>query len=156
MLIWQLMLIFNSSNHCYKKKALLHGPVNQRDFLIQVGIGLRLKVSTVRNKRWLPRPFRSILFSFYSVFCSILFSFYSVFVLFCLLFSWWMMDESHPLLLPLLQKLLECTKSEEEKTNLKSGVDKIMNEMGQRFKFLSLFPLSNKEFFQNNPPAGFS
>ncbi|KAI1287060.1 Protein arginine methyltransferase NDUFAF7, mitochondrial [Halotydeus destructor] len=53
-----------------------------------------------------------------------------------------------------LQKLLEMA-TQEEQVALKSGVNMVVNEMGQRFKFLSLFPRNNRDHFLNNPPAGF-
>lgn len=54
-----------------------------------------------------------------------------------------------------LQKLMESATSEEQKNAIKSGVNKIVNEMGQRFKLLSIFPQNNAKYFQDNPPAGF-
>ena len=54
-----------------------------------------------------------------------------------------------------LQKLLDNTTDEEEKNTLKSGVNMIVNEMGDKFKFLSFFPKNNRDYFHNNPPPGF-
>lgn len=54
----------------------------------------------------------------------------------------------------LSQKLLE-TASEQQRADLKSGVNMIVNEMGQRFKFMSIFPKKNRDLFSDNPPAGF-
>lgn len=59
-----------------------------------------------------------------------------------------------PLNLLPFQRLLEDA-SEEEKKDLASGVQMLMKDMGERFKFLSLFPRDCKQMFQDNPPAGF-
>ena len=45
--------------------------------------------------------------------------------------------------------------SEKDKKELKSGVDMLLNEMGERYKFLSMFPSNARSIFIDNPPAGF-
>jgi len=54
-----------------------------------------------------------------------------------------------------LQKLLENTPDQADKDDLRSGVNMIVNEMGEKFKFLSLFPKGSRDVFLNNPPPGF-
>ncbi|KAK4337421.1 hypothetical protein RND71_043878 [Anisodus tanguticus] len=54
-----------------------------------------------------------------------------------------------------LSKLLKNEKDEKEAQKLKSGVNMITEEMGQRFKFISIFPKESKHLFRNDPPAGF-
>lgn len=77
-------------------KAIVFGPVTQRDFLSQLGISVRL------------------------------------------------------------QMLVQGTPDEKEKADLISGVKMlIMTEMGERFKFMSFFPLKASKLLENNPPAGF-
>jgi NADH dehydrogenase [ubiquinone] 1 alpha subcomplex assembly factor 7 len=55
-----------------------------------------------------------------------------------------------------LEKLMASATTEEEKATLRSGVDMVVNQMGQRFKFLSIFPKNNRQLFSDNPPAGFN
>lgn len=45
--------------------------------------------------------------------------------------------------------------SEHEQKELMSGVKMICEDMGQRYKFLSMFPLNTEHLFHKNPPAGF-
>lgn len=53
-----------------------------------------------------------------------------------------------------LNQLLENA-SAEERENLKSGVKMMVDDMGERFKFMALFPRGTESLFINNPPAGF-
>lgn len=46
---------------------------------------------------------------------------------------------------------------EENKKSLKSGYEMLMSpdQMGERFKFLALYPTVLKDFLNKYPPAGF-
>jgi len=46
--------------------------------------------------------------------------------------------------------------SEEERKHLESGVEMLLKEMGERYKFLSVFPSNYGNMFADNPPAGFA
>lgn len=56
-----------------------------------------------------------------------------------------------------LQKLLKTATTEEQKKQIASGYDMLVNpeKMGERFKFLGLFPQDMQEDLVENPPAGF-
>lgn len=45
--------------------------------------------------------------------------------------------------------------SQRGKESLISGSNMIVNEMGQRYKFLAIFPKDSKPLFDGDPPAGF-
>ncbi|RWS09403.1 NADH dehydrogenase [ubiquinone] complex I: assembly factor 7-like protein, partial [Leptotrombidium deliense] len=53
-----------------------------------------------------------------------------------------------------LQRLLKNA-NEKEAEELRSGVDMILNDMGERFKLLSLFPKNSADKFKDNPSPGF-
>jgi hypothetical protein len=46
--------------------------------------------------------------------------------------------------------------SQEEKKDLESGVEMLLKDMGERYKFLALFPSNYRNMFADNPPAGFA
>jgi NADH dehydrogenase [ubiquinone] 1 alpha subcomplex assembly factor 7 len=54
-----------------------------------------------------------------------------------------------------LHQLLENC-SQEEKKDLESGVEMLLKDMGERYKFLALFPSNYRNMFADNPPAGFA
>lgn len=53
-----------------------------------------------------------------------------------------------------LNVLLEQAEAR-EKDELTSGADLMLNEMGQRYRFLSFFPKQSAHLFDGDPPAGF-
>lgn len=57
-----------------------------------------------------------------------------------------------------LDNLIKNATSEEQRSQLSSGYDMLINpqKMGERFKFMALFPLDMQEDLLQNPPAGFS
>ncbi|XP_054719472.1 protein arginine methyltransferase NDUFAF7 homolog, mitochondrial-like isoform X3 [Uloborus diversus] len=87
---------FSFIKKCAKNKAVIFGPVNQADFLKNMGIDVRL------------------------------------------------------------EKLMESATPEDQKS-LKSGYKMLMSpdEMGERFKFLALYPVVLKDRLRKYPPAGF-
>lgn len=54
-----------------------------------------------------------------------------------------------------LNILLEMADNE-AKNDLISGADMMTNDMGERYKFLALFPKNTESLFEADPPAGFS
>lgn len=44
----------------------------------------------------------------------------------------------------------------DERKALESGVEMMLSSMGQRYKFLSIFPSSSQNMFGENPPTGFA
>jgi SAM-dependent MidA family methyltransferase len=54
-----------------------------------------------------------------------------------------------------LEILLKSSQNEKQKSDLKSGVEMLLKEMGQKFKFLSLFPQNSQQLFIDNPCPGF-
>lgn len=55
-----------------------------------------------------------------------------------------------------LQMLLQSSQDEKEKADLISGVKMMMmSEVGERFKFMSFFPLKASKLVEDDPPAGF-
>jgi NADH dehydrogenase [ubiquinone] 1 alpha subcomplex assembly factor 7 len=51
--------------------------------------------------------------------------------------------------------LLERSTSEKEKEDLITSANLMINDMGQRYKFMSIFPKGTDHLFDNDPPAGF-
>lgn len=54
-----------------------------------------------------------------------------------------------------LSFLADKASSEKECLELKSGSDLIINEMGDRYRFMSIFPKGAEPLFGDDPPAGF-
>jgi len=54
------------------------------------------------------------------------------------------------------QKQLLENCSQEEKKDLESGVEMLLKDMGERYKFLALFPSNYRNMFADDPPAGFA
>lgn len=54
-----------------------------------------------------------------------------------------------------LKVLLENCKSEESRNDLISGANMMLQSMGQRYRFLALFPKGTDHLFVHDPPAGF-
>lgn len=54
-----------------------------------------------------------------------------------------------------LNQLLEKA-DEEVRKDLESGVEMLLKDMGERYKFLALFPSNYRNMFADNPPAGFA
>lgn len=46
--------------------------------------------------------------------------------------------------------------NEQQKADLKSGVDMLLKDMGDRYKFMAVFPRNYRKTFADNPPAGFA
>jgi NADH dehydrogenase [ubiquinone] 1 alpha subcomplex assembly factor 7 len=55
-----------------------------------------------------------------------------------------------------LDSLLARAASDSEKQELISGASLMTEEMGQRYRFMSMFPKSLERLFENDPPAGFA
>lgn len=54
-----------------------------------------------------------------------------------------------------LDILMTRTKDEKEKVELASGANMLTESMGDRYKFMSLFPKDTGHLFKDDPPAGF-
>ena len=44
---------------------------------------------------------------------------------------------------------------DKQKADLESGVDMLLKDMGERYKFMAVFPSNYGKTFADNPPAGF-
>lgn len=54
-----------------------------------------------------------------------------------------------------LDSLLSDTENEEQKEELSSGASMLVDSMGDRYKFMALFPKGSGKQFEGDPPAGF-
>lgn len=54
-----------------------------------------------------------------------------------------------------LEALRRKAKNQSEEDELISGVRMLLDDMGERYKFMSIFPSSSKHLFRDDPPAGF-
>lgn len=54
-----------------------------------------------------------------------------------------------------LDILLSRSKDDKEKEDLSSGASMLIDSMGDRYKFMALFPKDAGNLFKNDPPAGF-
>lgn len=55
-----------------------------------------------------------------------------------------------------VHSLLQHASDEQEREILKSSAQMMLEDMGERYRFLAMFPKNSEHLFKNDPPAGFS